>query len=788
MARSRFDRTSGVPGMLATAVAACLCQPAPAQTTPPGTAAGGLEEIVVTAQKRSENIQSVGLSITALSAEQIDAMNLDSAKELVNHVAGVMVNDNFGAFPSYVIRGIGQNDFEANTSPSAAVYVDDVYQANVIAGSPLVFDLDRVEILKGPQGTLYGRNSSSGAVSFISKLPTDDFEAQAKVGVGEYGHYEAEAAVSGPIADGLKYRLSGKGLTQDSPYDLKTPDPARPAAVGQAFAPKDSAFRGQLLWEPGSGTKVLFMAHYAQQIGIDSNWVAIGTTRIPGGPPCPGRNALADAASRAGCEAGYVAGGFVVPPTNPFTVSVNFLQPMDNKFAGFSAHVEQDLSFATLTSITAYEEFHFFRNWDEDGTVIQGLNIQEDIHFHQVSEELRLAAKQGRFDWLAGAYYSSDSDHDARDVYAGQLVDGLGTINYVGAAGRVGTGSPHFPTSRATANSLPSDLTQITDSGALFTDDKLELTERLALVGGYRFSYERRRFFGNGSVKFTDGTTEYADQNDLGPAVGDEHIEAHRSSGRLGLNWQLDPRKLLYVLVSDGFKSGGFDGTVSSNFAQTFTPYREEVVSSAETGFKTDWNALRLNGALFYSHYDHPQARIRHDVLGADGVTIIPQTQLSNLDSAKAQGAELAATWQPLKGLTFDSTATWLDTRIQESGPLASIYNGNPLPFAPKLSATLAAQYDWALPRGLMAGVGVDSKYVGTHYMRPEAFAIDKQQYTIVDVLARLGSESGKWELELYGKNVGNKEYRTNAVGGIGADVFAISQPATWGLTVRVKL
>jgi iron complex outermembrane recepter protein len=769
--------------MLAMGAAACLCQSAMAQT-----ADGGLDEIVVTAQKRSESIQNVGISISAFSAEQLDSMHLDSAKDVVNHIAGVLVNDNFGAFPSYVIRGIGQNDFEANTSPSAAVYVDDVYQANTIAGSPLVFDLDRVEVLKGPQGTLYGRNSSSGAVSLISRRPTDHFEVEAQVGAGEYGHYEAQGAVSGPITDTLAYRVSGKGLRQDSPYDMVTPNPAIPAASGAAFAPRDSAFRGQLQWRPGADTTVLFLAHYAQQNGIAENWQAIPTTQIPGAAICPGRNGPADPAARAGCQAGYAAGGFVVPPSDPFTVSVNFLQPMDNRFMGFSGHVDHTLPFATLTSITAYEDFHFFRNWDEDGTVIQGLNFQEDIHFHQLSEELRLAGRQGRIDWLLGAFYSSDSDHDDRVAYAGNLINGIGTINYVGASGRVGPTSPHFADRLATANALPSNLTQITNSAALFTDDEVQLTDQLALVAGYRFSYEKRRFHGFGGVRFTDGTTGFADQNNLGDAVGDVHIETRRSSGRVGLNWQLDPHKLLYVLASDGFKSGGYDGTVSSNFAQTFTPYKPEVVTSGEAGFKTDWSHLRVNGDLFHSHYEHPQARIRHDVLAADGVTIIPQTQLSNLDAAKAQGAELEITWRPLKGLTFDSSATYLNTRIQQSGPLASIYDGNPLPFAPRFSVTLGGQYEWLVGRGLMAGVGVDSKYLGNHYMRPEQFAIDKQHYTVVDVLAHLGSESGTWQVEFYGKNVGNEEYRTNAVGGIGADVFALSQPATWGLTARVKM
>jgi iron complex outermembrane receptor protein len=747
---------------------------------------GALDEIVVTAQRRSENIQAIGLSIAALSAEDVDSMNVSGAKEMVNHVSGVLVNDNFGTYTSYVIRGIGQNDFEANSSPSAAVYVDDIYQANTIAGSPLVFDLERVEILKGPQGTLYGRNSSSGAVNMISKRPTSEFEASAKVLAARFERYELEAAISGPFNERLMYRLAGKVLRQDSPYDLATPEPARPVASGEAYAPKDQAFRGQLLWKPADTTEVLLMGKFAQQKGIASNSIAIPTTQTPGGPVCLGRNAPPDA--RAGCRAGYAAGGFVVPPTDKFTVSVNFLEPMDNTFRGVSARVDHDFSAATLTSISAYEDFDFFRNWDEDATVINGLHIREGIEFDQLSQELRLAGVQGRLDWIVGAFYSDDSYHDIRNLYAGQFVDGLGTVNYVGAPGRVGSASPRFAARVATANGLLSDLTQETTSAALFTDDKIRLTERLSLVGGYRFTYEKRRFFGTGSVVFTDGSTELANQNDVGPAIGDEAIETRRSSGRLGLNWQLDPRKLVYGLVSGAFKSGGFDGSPSSNVAVTFTPYREEVVNSAELGFKTDWSNLRLNGAIFYTRYDDPQARIRFDVLGADGVTIIPQTQLGNLDKAIAKGAELELSWRIIDGLKLDATGTYLDTTISTSGSAAATFNGNPLPFAPKFSGTLGIEYAWSIGAGLVAGIGVDGKYVGTHYLRPEKFAIDEEQYTVVNAQARLGGESGRWEVELFGKNIGDEQYRVNAVGGIGADVFAIGQPTIWGLAARIRM
>jgi len=207
----------------------------------------------------------------------------------------------------------------------------------------------------------------------------------------------------------------------------------------------------------------------------------------------------------------------------------------------------------------------------------------------------------------------------------------------------------------------------------------------------------------------------------------------------------------------------------------------------AEAGFKTDWTHLRVNGALFYTTYDNPQAKVRNDVLAADGVTIIPQTQLGNLDKAIVKGAELEAAWRPLGGLTFDATGTFLHSRISAWGTSAQ-FGGNVLPFAPRFSGTLGALYEWPVLTGMIAGVAVDGKYVGTHYLRPENFVIDKEKYTLVNVRAHFGSDTGRWDVELYGKNVGSERYRVNAAGGIGADVFAIGQPATWGLAARVSL
>ncbi len=757
------------------------------------SSSGFLEEIVVTANKRSESIQDVSASITAFTGDQLTQLGVNSGKDIVGLISGIQINDNFGSSASFVIRGIGQNDFQSNAAPSASVYFDDVYMATNTQGAPLVFDIERLEVLKGPQGTLYGRNSSSGAVNYISNKPTDAFDAYVKAGYGRFNRIEVEGAFGGPINDNWAYRVAGKSYSHDTPYENRSPDPVNfPVAADEAFEPSDWAVRGHLAWTPSGATDVLFSAHYAEQNGTSGQPIAIGRADDPAVPPvCPGRNATADDPSRVGCRAGTGSLGFVTPINEDFVVSLDLIEPFDNSFYGGSVKIDHDFEFATLTSITAIEGFDYYHLFDEDAIPVEALNIFQDREFIQYSEELRLSGGNDSVDWIIGAYASWDEYQQESSNHCGTLLDGpqgggpRGDCNYTGAASRVDPALVAAGVDPLSANAVFIDFDQTTVSAAFFTHNRISITDSVTMDVGFRYTFEDRDFEGSSTVYFDEasgGAIEFANRDGLGPAVGSNDIVTKRATGQIGLTWQPNDDTLLYVSFSEGFKSGGFDGGIASNVLVFLNPYQEEIVRNAEFGWKLDVSdTLRINGAIFNTEYEQPQARVRTPTVGPDG-TVIPSTQIANLDEALIRGVELEVFWAPTEGLNFGATATYLDTEVSQGGLAAATFDGNDLPFAPDLSWTLFGRYEYQLGNNLVGAVQANIKDVGDHFLRPEAFAIDENSYSLVDARISVASVDHKWEVAVWGKNLGDEQVRLNAVGGFGADPFYIGLPLTYGV------
>jgi iron complex outermembrane receptor protein len=749
-----------------------------------------LDEIVVTAQKRAETAQEVPISIAVMSGEQIRDANVTSAKDLVDKVSGVLAQDHYGTNTFYVIRGIGLNDYRVNSSPSAAVYVDEVYQATMLGGSPGVYDVERVEVLKGPQGTLYGRNASSGAVNIITRKPTQELDGYAKVGYGAYQRMNVEGAVGGPLSEKVSYRVSGMlDRYGESVYRNVSPVPdLRAVSPGDAFVPENWGARAQLLFNPSGATDILFKGAFSKRRGASANTIAIPTQQIPGATTCPGVNGPPDGSDRSGCRTGALNGVSVIPPVADRTVSHNFPPQFDADSWSASFNVQHRFEWGTLTSISAYDHLRADQNFDFDSTILDGLNVRQLSRYHAWSQELRLNGAAARFKWLVGVNGGSDHYFEpVRTFYAGTyLGNELGSVSYSGAPGRVAATSPHFASRNTTANSLFQTIEQDTRAIAIFTDDELALTEKLSLVAGYRYTVERREFEGAGFVGFTDGTREFANQSNLGDAVGSGRLETRRSTGRIGVNWRPADRVLTYLTASESFKSGGFDAGFLSNITYITTPYDAEIVRSYELGIKTDPRPnLRINAALFHTDFEDPQARLTFFFPGPGGVQV-PQGILSNLDKARILGAEAELMWRPLRNLTLGLTGTWLDTEVEESGAGAATFDGKPLSYAPRFSGTFDAAYEVPLSGRLSARVQGNLKYVSSYFLRPEALPIDREDgYTVIDAQVGIASETG-WEASLWSRNLGNEVYFVDGQAGFGSNRYSLGMPRTYGIAVTV--
>lgn len=752
-----------------------------------------LEEIVVTAQKRQETVQDVPISIAVLSAEDIRNANVASAKELVDKMSGVLAQDHYGTNTFYVIRGIGLNDYRVNSSPSAAVYVDEVFQGTMLGGSPGVYDVERVEVLKGPQGTLYGRNASSGAVNIVTRKPTEKFEGYVKGGYGSYQRLSTEGAVGGPIGDSLAFRFSGMfDRYGESVYKNVSPAPQlRDVAPGDVFVPENLGARAQLLWRAGGDTDVLLKTSYSKREGASANTIAIPTTQIPGSASvCPGVNGPPDNRGRAGCSTGNLNGVPVIPPTADRTVSHNFPPEFDAEAWSAALTVQHPFEWGALTSITAYDRLHANQNFDFDSTILDGLNVRQVSRYKAYSQELRLAGDAAaRIKWLVGVNGGFDDYHEpVRTFYSGAYLGSeRGSANYSGAPGRVAATSPHFATRNTTANSLFQTIDQETTSYAVFTDDEFKLNDQWSLVAGYRYTFERREFEGAGFVGFTDGANELANQSNLGAAIGSSRLDTKRSTGRIGMNWRPATDVLAYLTVSESFKSGGFDAGFLSNVTYIQTPYEAEIVRSYELGVKTDpLPNLRFNAAVFHTDFENPQARITFFFPGPGGVQV-PQGILSNLDEAQILGAETDVTWRPLPGLTLAATGTWLDTEVEHRGSGAATFDGKPLSYAPEFSGTLDVVYEFPVSATLTGRVQSNVKYVGAYFLRPEALPIDREDgYSVVDAQLGVVSDAG-WEAMLWGRNLADEQYLVDGQAGFGSNRYSLGMTRTYGLSVTVN-
>ena len=376
-------------------VFAISISPVPAQSV--------LEEIIVTARKREQNIQDVSLSITAFTARRIQEMNLLSSHEISWMTPGLYANAPMGGNlnPMYAIRGIGLNDIFTNNSPTVGLYVDEVIQPFSPMMAFQMFDLERIEVLKGPQGTLYGRNTTGGAINFISRRPGEEFNGFLRAGYGEFDRVEAEGAIGGPISDNLGARVSFLTTQQGDGW-------MRNAFNGEEVGEIDQvAVRGILQWQPAENFEVEFIGRYAEDKSDTLLREHVGFVDAPFSfNPCAA--AIAGYRDEGNCVSFL---GFFDPNADDrYTHSNSSAHGNDNDTETFGLTLKAiwDIGEMTLTSVTGYSEFERLWSEDADGSaliMIDGLLTDDATTF---SQELRLNGDWNRINWVLGAFYSDD--------------------------------------------------------------------------------------------------------------------------------------------------------------------------------------------------------------------------------------------------------------------------------------------------------------------------------------------------------------------------------------------
>jgi iron complex outermembrane receptor protein len=689
-------------------VAALLAACSTPLAAPAADAGNEPEEIVVTAQKREQSVQDVPISITAFSSRELRDLGITSTTDLAAITPGLTIGQNTGDgdFPFISLRGVTVRDFaDTNESPSA-VYVDEFYKANLVGLDQQVFDIQRIEVLRGPQGTLYGRNATGGLVHYLTKRPTREAEGYAQLTLGDYNTRRLEAAFGGPLGDAWAARVS---VLHDE-HDGWMRNLFAGGADGNAL--DANSVRGQITFEPSSDASYNLLAQFSENKNDAGNMFHEFSARTD---PVTGLAIAAPGAT------GF--SGFVDPsPDDPrTTVSDRDISLKTRQFTAIGRG-EWHLGEMQLVSVSGYEKSAKDGSSDSDATpFVRGTEVHP--RGEQYSQELRLLGSTGRANWLAGAYY----------------------FNYH-IDGRQARCLP----STCNANRNPIFYDMKTDSWAAFGNVDWTLTEKLSLTTGLRYTQENKDYVLNNTdagVLFSRAT------------VGDL---ARRDDNNVSFNARLNltpvEDMLLYAGVARGFKAGTFNVGFTP-IATAAIPVEPEELTSYEVGFKTSMGrTLRVNGALFYYDYKDSQA------FQFDGQTLA--STAFNRDAA-ITGAELELDVRPTEGFNLRLTGTYLDATLKgvvRPGPTNA---GLPpvdtqMPLAPKWNLSGLARYQWHAPWTGNLWIQANATYNSDQYF--DAFnspAHFEPGYTVVNARIGWDSEDEKWNVAVFADNLTDRVYRT---------------------------
>ncbi len=777
---------------------------AAALTVPNATVqAQTLEEVLVTAQKRTQSMQDVGIAVTAFTSKQLDELGIGQPIDLAAQTPGLEIKNTVGnSNPVITIRGVGLNDYNTNNNPSAAVHVDEVYLgSNGYLGFQL-FDIEQVEVLKGPQGTLFGRNTTAGSVNFFSRKPSESLEANIEMRYGNFNRRELKLGVGGPLTDDLGVRVAFSSKQADGHLSAQA-TPA--AAVGYTPVPGRidpiSSFDGDdelgdidtqaarltFQWQPNDTVDVSLSMHGSRdkselwvptQVN-DQNFVTGGTPAILG--VLQGYNA-----SITGNPAvpfpPLPLTEFTVPGLNdPYEVYINQVPQVDGKQYGGVLKINWELPFATLTSVTGSEVLDRQQQY-ELGSPLRIYNTPFSDDLSQWTQELRLAGERGEDNWVVGAFYMED-EVDFNKVVS--LID----VATSALTPRLLSFLP--PDTVGETYVLPLigfadiDYVQEGESWAVFGQYEWRLGDQWKLTAGARYTEEEKTFRGG-----TVGRSAAAGYpslvnllySDL-PLAVDKSYDTDDLSGKIGLDWTPRDDVLVYLSYSKGFKSGGFDGSTILRESAT-EPFDAETLWSTELGFKTTLldGSLRLNGALY--HYDFEDMQAEVTVVLPSGNT---ESVRRNAGQARITGGELELWWRPVAGLDLRAGLAMLDSEIREfesADPAeVELYEGNAVPDAPELTYNAMARYEWSPRDGLMLSAVLDVSHSDDAYRdlnNTEVFKADS--YTLWGARVSLGAENGPWEVFLWSQNLTDEEYQVRASRPPhGLSVFS-NMPRTFGL------
>ncbi len=719
-----------------------------------------LEEVVVTAQKRAQSVQDVAASLVALDSQQVNVVQ--DLNDVINMVPNVSLTG-FSPIQNVItIRAIGSGDDGAAGDAATAVHYDGIFLSRDGGRDIMPFDLARIEILRGPQGTLYGKNAVGGAVNYVPNRPSAGFDANAQVTGGNHSLFEVRGMVNGALSDKVSGRVAFNSTDRDGYW-------TNIISGNDIGGIKNRSIRGGLLFQPSDSLEVYLGADYSTD---DSNGPArkldprFGTQFLPI-PFIPGiPNTVADV----------------------YKVEINTDGDFERETGGITLEVNKDFAAGTLTWLSGYRDLDYSTFYDLDGSSQNWLEQNIDETSDQLSSELRFTsnpAGPAELEYIAGLYYLTVdvNRHEFNDFFTG-------------------LSNPFAPGMPRIDTRVSWKQTNVTDSTAAFAEFKYRISDTVALIAGGRYSKEDKDFTmtttcGNqAGVLFNRGPNIPVPPFQTGgpglagtclanvdaPVFGQARYDAvakdswSRFTAKLGVEYSPNDDYLFYLTFNQGFKSGGFPPSGATE-AIAETAFNEELADNFELGGRTTLLGGRafLNFALFYTDYSNLQVGVLDPITGA--------LTIKNAADATSKGIEVDYAFSVSENFQLFASYAYVDATYDNFISGADDFSGEPLR-GPKHSGSLRGLYNIELGDGFLA-LQAEVNYKDEIWQFPVDPRSLMAARTLVNARASYLFPGGNWELSVWGRNLTGEEEVLQAVpppGGLSSLLYG--PPRTYGVTL----
>lgn len=774
-------------------------------------------EIIVTAQRRSESLNKVGMAVQAVSGETLETLRVTDVRDLTAVAPSFTVSQSYQGVPTYTLRGIGFDTINLSSTSTVGTYVDEVAYAYPIMNTGPIMDLERVEVLKGPQGTLYGRNTTAGLINFITGKPTDRFEGSISADVGNYETYNVGGHISGPLGEGVAARIAFRSENSDKGWQVSNTRGERQGEV------EKYGVRGSLAFDPAAGTHIDLSVTWWENKSDTVVGQGIGFT--PATDPVTG-NSTSRLFNAAGL-ASYLAANFPTSATQAdwapeasrsadIGTGLGLKGPLkeNNRFWGLKLRLDQDLGAnMKLVSLTSYNDFKRDALSDWSGAPYEVLLQNTVGRIKSFAQELHVEGQSGPANWLIGGYYANDKIIDSNRTMLGDNAN-VGLIRYYGLT-LLGTA---FNSGGYTATQMSQAFRSYEDYGAIhtktwsvFANSDWELSPQLKLTTGIRYTEDKQNYDGcsrdtNGNmlpnVNVVNRYLYFATYgvlapeitkgqcNTFNPATGtfggvSSILSENNVAWRAALNWTPNSDTLVYASVSRGYKSGTTPIN-AANLARQNAPVKQERLTAYEVGVKATLadRAVQANVSAFY--YDYRDKQI--STYFADPI-YTALSRLDNVPDSEAYGVEGELIVRPAQGITLSANGLWLKTRINNyNGTNAAgqpqNFDGAEFIYSPHFQGSVTMTYDTPVSNSLNLVGAMSARYQSESNTIFEDLPLYKiKAYATVNASVGLKSESG-WSASVWAKNLFNNYYWSAVSSNANVVVRFPNAPRTWGLTV----